>query len=96
MMQKIINSETRVRQADSITTQDLGDEVMLYDAGRENVHILNPTAQKIWKLCDGRHTVGEMADIISREFSDVALGEITDDIAGILTELHSKHLVAVI
>jgi hypothetical protein len=45
---------------ESVTLQDLGDEVILYDSEKENVHILNNTAYIIWNLCDGQHTIEDI------------------------------------
>jgi hypothetical protein len=39
-------------------------ETMLYDPETEAVHILNSTARLIWELCDGEHTVADMAATI--------------------------------
>ena len=36
-----------------ITTRDLGDEIILYDAFSETFHILNGTARRIWLMLDG-------------------------------------------
>jgi hypothetical protein len=95
MNEKII-PESIICSADAVTTQDLGDEVLLYDAGRENVHILNTTAQAIWKLCDGRHTVGQICEKIIREYPYMSSSEITDDVTGILAELYAKNLITIV
>jgi hypothetical protein len=33
------------------------------------MHILNPTARRIWELCDGEHSVEDMAQAIRGSFS---------------------------
>ena len=39
------------------------------DAVNDRVHILNGTARRILLLCDGRRSVEEIAEAISREYS---------------------------
>ncbi|MBV7333612.1 PqqD family protein [Chloroflexi bacterium TSY] len=57
-----MNSQPPVRKPD-IHTKDLGTETLLYSAKFGAIHILNPTAKCIWEMCDGQHTMEEMAHI---------------------------------
>src|SRR5882672_8722595 len=50
----------RVRQ-DGLVVQELADEVLVYDLARHKAHCLSPLAAAIWRACDGRTTVGEIA-----------------------------------
>ena len=52
-----------------ITVQNMGDEVLLYDSDRENVHVLNHTAHAIWSLCDGNHTIEDIQEKIQGQFT---------------------------
>lgn len=40
----------------------------LYDEKKETIKVLNTVAVAILKLCDGRHSVQEIAEVIYREF----------------------------
>ncbi len=44
------------------------EEVMLHDSTAKQVYVLNPTAALIWLLCDGKHTVDQIAIIVSKKF----------------------------
>jgi Coenzyme PQQ synthesis protein D (PqqD) len=44
-----------------LTTRKIGDETMVYDRERHCVHCLSPAAALIWRLCDGRTPVAEIA-----------------------------------
>ncbi len=78
---------------DGITVQDLGDEVMLYDSGRENVHVLNHTASAIWYLCDGNHTIEEIRKHLEEKFPEVPGSDLIDDIIATIDKLKQRNLV---
>src|SRR4051812_7406234 len=54
------------READ-LLIRSLGDETLVYDLQRAQAHCLNQGAAAIWRCCDGRTTVAELADILARE-----------------------------
>ena len=41
------------RRSPATHTEQLGDEVSVYDSARTQVHALNPTAARVWRHCDG-------------------------------------------
>jgi coenzyme PQQ synthesis protein D (PqqD) len=57
----------RARKA-GLVVKGLDDEVLVYDLERDKAHSLNSSAAFIWKKCNGRRTVGEVAEALSREF----------------------------
>ncbi|MFQ5789206.1 MAG: PqqD family protein [Acidobacteriota bacterium] len=50
-----------------LAVQELSDEVLVYDLERHRAHGLNPLAAVIWKNCDGKHTLDELARRVERE-----------------------------
>ncbi len=48
-----------------LTVQQIGDEVVLYDAARDKAHVLNPTAALVWHYCDGKRTVKEITRLVA-------------------------------
>lgn len=52
---------------EGLVIQELADEVLVYDLQRHKAHCLNHTAAWIWKHCDGRATVVEMARLLQAE-----------------------------
>jgi coenzyme PQQ synthesis protein D (PqqD) len=54
-------------RADQLIVEELPDEVVVYDWGRHEAHCLNQTAAMVWKQCDGRTTVPEIARRVGRE-----------------------------
>jgi hypothetical protein len=81
----------RVRE--DVSLQELGEEVMIYDPLNEKVHILNTTAHSIWKLCDGRCTIQEIKEKISKMFPNTAEHEIHDDIVAAIDNFEKNKLL---
>lgn len=57
----------RARKAD-LVVKDLKDEVLVYDLKRDKAHSLNQSAAFVWKKCNGRRTVAEVAQALGKEF----------------------------
>jgi len=45
-----------------LCTEEIGDEILVYDELRHKAFCLNATSAAIWKLCDGAHTVEQIAE----------------------------------
>ena len=54
----------RARKA-GLIVKNLNDEVLVYDLERNKAHSLNSSAAFIWKKCNGRRTVGDVAQALS-------------------------------
>jgi hypothetical protein len=59
---------------DGLVVTELPDELLVYDLDRHKAHCLNPTAALVFKHCDGRTSVKQIAGALSREL-DVAADE---------------------
>src|SRR5215475_2245933 len=77
-------------RTDEVVVSELPDEILIYDKRRDKAHCLNSAAGMVWKLCDGRTSVGKMAERMSRE-----LGTPVDEqiIWMALEELGRSHLL---
>jgi Coenzyme PQQ synthesis protein D (PqqD) len=54
---------------DSLIVRELPDETLVYDRERDKAHCLNQSAALVWKYCDGRTTVAEIAQTLERELN---------------------------
>lgn len=52
---------------EGLVVQELPDEVLVYDLERHKAHCLNQTAALVWKRCDGKRTVRQIAAGLSGE-----------------------------
>jgi PqqD family protein of HPr-rel-A system len=56
-----------------VMSRKVSDEWVLYDQGDKSVHVLNTTAEFVWRMCDGSLTLPEIEDRM-REAFDVPEG----------------------
>ena len=63
------NPKTRSTQ---IFVQELPDELVVYDVERNEVHCLNGSAARVWALCDGKHTVAEIVQLLGSDLEPQA------------------------
>lgn len=59
-----------------VTTSELNDETVVYDLDRHRVHRLNRTAALVWKRCDGKSSVADIAADVERELAAPASEEL--------------------
>ena len=52
---------------DELIVEKLPDETLVYDLKRHKAHCLNVTSALVWRRCDGRTTVAEVAALLERE-----------------------------
>jgi len=57
-------------RSEGIITKDIDGELLIYDRTRDRAHCLNETAGAVWKLCDGRRSVAEIAGQLSGAGTD--------------------------
>jgi len=79
------------RRSATTHTEHLDDEACVYEWTRAEVHALNPTAARIWTLCDGVRTDAEIAEQLRRE-SHVSHAQ--DIVRLALAEFSHRHLLA--
>lgn len=67
------NNETPRRiQSDGLVEQELETELMLFDSARNKAFCLNRTAAFVWKNCDGKTSVAEIASRLSERMHEPA------------------------
>jgi len=47
---------------------DLDDETILFSVKNEKAIYLNPSAQLIWQLCSGEHSIKQMIDGLKQQY----------------------------
>jgi hypothetical protein len=77
---------------EGIITKEVDGELLVYDIERDKAHCLNPSAAAIWKLCDGRTSIEEIAASMTTQ-----TGAIVDEIAVslALADFGRSHLLEV-
>lgn len=87
-----MNTAKPVRKS-GIIVQDMGEETLLYSAEGKAIHVLNPTAKRIWELCDGEHTSEDMAQALRASFAIAAEHDVMGDIRKTLEVFADKGLL---
>jgi len=66
------NPQLPLARVKDVVTQELPDEVLVYDLLTHKAHCLNHSAGLVWKHCDGETTVKDLAAIVARELGTAA------------------------
>ncbi|MGH8799867.1 MAG: PqqD family protein [Casimicrobiaceae bacterium] len=61
--------DVRPRQAPGIEIREAPDGLVVYDAGRDRLHYLNPSAALLLENCDGSLRAGELPDLLATAFA---------------------------
>jgi hypothetical protein len=78
------------RRETGIVTREISDEVLIYDLETHKAHCLNTTATHIWKRCDGKTSVTQLAQILTQDLKT----SIDDDVIWLaLDQLEKLHLL---
>ncbi len=64
---KVIDSAVPRARTERLLIQELATELLVYDLDNNKAHCLNQTAALIWKLCDGKMTVSQIARALESE-----------------------------
>lgn len=67
--------------------------VILLDPRSGEYFSLDDVAGRVWELCDGSRTVGQIVDVIASEY-DAPLEQIRADVLELLLELRTAELLA--
>jgi hypothetical protein len=71
----------------------MGNESVLFDKETGSVHVLNPTADMIWDLCDGRHSIEEIEEVVRGEFRANGEADVAADIKNVLERFTKEGLL---
>ena len=76
---------------EGLIIEDLPGEVLVFDSERDRAHCLNQTAALVWKYCDGKTTVSQMARNLERDLNTPNVDERMVSYA--LEQLSRDHLL---
>ena|SRR2546423_5601860 len=77
-------------RSEGLLVQELSQELLVYDTERHKAHCLNTTAAFIWKHCDGRRSVHEIAQHLEKTLGT----SIDEDVVWCaLSQLEKDHLL---
>ena len=59
------NSQYPLARTNGLVVQEVPNEVLVFDTETNEAHCLNETAAMVWKYCDGKTSVAQIAEILS-------------------------------
>ena len=83
-----------LRRNPSVLEQDLGDELLLYTAHGQVVHVLNATGRAVWRLWDGQRSPQEIAAQLQTQFSQTDERNVMADVQRMIADLTERQLLA--
>jgi hypothetical protein len=82
-----MNARPRAR-TDGLVTEQVGDDLVVYDEATQTAHALAPQAASVWKHCDGASTLEEIARSLAIDEAQVADAPEQLHVAGLLERPH--------
>ncbi len=83
----------RPKRKSGFVAESIGNEVVLYSSDQRAIHVLNSTAQVIWDLCDGDHTLSDIEQEIRRRFAVPEGQDVAGDIRRTMAVFAEKQLL---
>ncbi len=87
-----MTDEAAFRRPGSLPFQKMNDETLVVDPKTREVHLLNPTASRVWDLLASPQTVGDLVGALGREF-EAPEELLRADVTALLEELAGKGLI---
>jgi hypothetical protein len=87
-----LNAQNCPRRDDQVIAQAFDEEIFLLDVRGGEYFALEGVGARVWELCDGVHTVGEVIATIEQEF-DAPPATAAADVRALLEELIDERLV---
>jgi hypothetical protein len=76
-------------RTEGMVIKEVDDEVLVYDLKRDKAHCLNSAAAAVWRLCDGKTSVSEIARALEN-----AADKMNENVIWVgLQDLHRNHLL---
>jgi pyrroloquinoline quinone biosynthesis protein D len=75
-----------------VSLQRVGDEAILHDRRNGRAHVINESAARIWDLCDGQHTLDQIATAFAASYQ-LAAPDVSEDVQYILTRFHELRVI---
>ena len=60
-----------IANPDVVLREEFDDWAVLFNPDTADAVGVNPVGVAVWKMMDGRHTVGDVAELVGRQFANV-------------------------
>ncbi|MBX3289767.1 MAG: PqqD family protein [Acidobacteria bacterium] len=84
------NPQYPVARSTNLVVQEVPNEVLIFDIDTNKAHCLNKTAALVWKSCDGKRSVSEIAEFVGSETGE----QVSDDLVWLaIDQLNETNLL---
>ncbi len=84
------NPQFPIARTSGIVIQEVPEEVLVYDLDTNKAHCLNQTAALIWKACDGKRSISDIAKYVE----SLAGSNVSDDFVWLaIDQLNENNLL---
>ena len=80
------NSQYPLARTNGLVVQEVPNEVLVFDMETNEAHCLNETAAMVWKYCDGKTSVPQIAEILGEGKDSVS-----DDLIWLAIDQLNEH-----
>lgn len=81
------NSQYPLARTNGLVVQEVPNEVLVFDMETNEAHCLNETAAMVWKYCDGKTSVPQIAEILGENKGSA----ISDDLVWLAIDQLNEH-----
>jgi PqqD family protein of HPr-rel-A system len=92
-MAEQLQSRRPLRRGD-VSSFPLDQELVVFDSVSGEAFLLNPTAAAVWALCDGEHTLAEIASELASAYG-LGYQDTLSDVHELLRRLYDQPLLTV-
>ena len=90
-----ISGETKFEKAAHVVVRAQRDEFLFYNSRTDELHLIPPTGEFVYGLCDGVKTVAEIIRAIAASVNAEEL-RVTERVTGFLQALENRGLVELV
>jgi hypothetical protein len=91
-MKEEVSNDRPVR-SQRVAERSVDGEMVLYDPELKCVHVLNPTAAYVWRMCDGTHAPTDIVAALVSHYPE-SRADIAIDVPSILESFRAADLFA--
>ena len=84
----LIDAARPLARKDGLVIEELDGETLIYDTERDKAHCLNSAAARIWRCCDGRHTLADIMDDFAGDMQVEVAREVVSDCVARFSRAH--------
>ena len=81
------NSQYPLARTNGLVVQEVPNEVLVFDTETNEAHCLNDTAAMVWKYCDGKTSVPQIAEILGENKGS----SVSDDLVWLAIDQLNEH-----